>query len=945
MKIDTPSIQDLNIDEKDETNKDILTSSSEDEQEEEQVAEIVTIETVQEYKLTLDQEAYFKQQLLKYAIQEEVVVYFNNPNMLEETLFLKFLFKNLTTIPLLTSKPQAKIRFQQLINTLPKIIIQSQVATKQETNDHFRKFAVKCFDVALRTPLEKQKDKTLKIFTDLDREEKDRQKKIRPKTLKDQATLEDLQDQQEEEERKKNPADMQREDTILRLQKRLTEVTQIIIMNVESKNHAGDNNGINYLFETILKTPNVHDLPPDLYEFATIIIKILSLWMEREMRDPKQVQKMKRLYMITPIKAIKASLAIANPVTLLKGIIIMFLAKPFGSRNLIQTICSVMVEGGKTDKISKKAYKDAEAQLSNLKSHVKKQVLNKVKGFVANMHQISDSNGQPITVFKEMPSVITILQYQWPSSPPLDSSVISQLEEEQFKSLFEYAKLEKRKKEKNDFVEILGNDEMIDIIRELLPVLYEPLGKLFCKANIGHHFEKLAHVIKKTIIAAETGELVEDEEDIDLSDYVDINESEPSTPRDAVSPNLNNSTPSSINNSNNNLQPTQSAPSSIASTPQKKGLFSKSMDWFSKPSIFSKSNNNGNQGNNNNNIAIDSPPQSPTGTVFVLDESQSAPTSPAPITNSTSTSSGFLQRFTNDLNDFLATSEEQQRQKQQSIKKKFKKDKSQTITLSERLVLFQDVNTTLIERVYKMVHELVVSDAKSNAELVNNNNKDNKDNSNNSSVESPPLSPTTNSSSSSDESFSSPVNSVKDNKNNNKDKEEEELKTGLLSQSVCWLLGLLQFLKDEEVDVFSEIYKPLSPNLKLNIIKELNAVIKYRDWRLQHGNKEATKENIEKVDKLHMSLEEEENKKPEKPSLEYLPTLTGPFISLIHQRFARLGDPAKYSLTNLSSIIGAANSPITSPLNIPNSFEGHTTTTTTTTTTNNNNNNSDSYNL
>ncbi|EAL63368.1 hypothetical protein DDB_G0288161 [Dictyostelium discoideum AX4] len=898
----------------------------------------------EQFKLSYEQESYLKQQLLKYSVQDEVKIYFSNSQNVTETLFLKFLFGQLTSIPLLTSKQQAKIRFQQLIDRLPHIIIQSQIATKQETNDQFRKFVVKCFDIALRTPQEKQKDKTLKVFKDYNKEEWERLQKYKPDKivkLKQQDTLEDIEDEKEEEKRKNNIYDVERDETIVRLQRRLTEVTQVIVMNIEERNKEGGSstNGIGYLFGTILQTKNVKDLPPDLSEFIQIMIKILSLWMEREMRDPKQVTKLKRLYMITPITAIKASLNIANPVTLLKGMILMFLAKPFGARNLMQTICSVMVEAAKTERTAKKAHKKAEQDLSDLKHAVRKQVLAKIKGFAYNSHHVSDAAGSPILQFKEIPSAISILQYQWPGSPSLDASILQQLNEEQFKSLFEYAKLEKRKKEKEDFVEILGNEEMIEIIRELLPVLYEPLGKLFCKANIGNHFERLARVIKKLIVAAETGNLVGEDEvdDFELSGD-EITDDQFVNGGGSNSSSKSNSINNSASNSFNNGTPSDTFVIP-PQTEEKKGLLSKSLGWF-KSKTTSTTNTNAKAStqpstpikigiestspiNDSGHIdsgefSIDSPSDSPiiVTSTTTSTTTTTTTTTPTVVVSPNPKESSMFTKFTSDISDFLGTNTDNQKEKSKNIKKKFKKDRKQAITMAERLVLFEEVNTTLMERIYELIHELVVADAKIQ-------------------FDSPVFH-------SADSSSSNPVSPIPNGENSDQKstseqqppQQETEQKTGLLSLSLCWLLGLLQFLKDEEVDVSKQIFDPLSPNLKKLIIAELDSVIQYREWRMEVGNKEATKKNIEKDEKNKKNKndkkdsepeqkesekekdnkeeqeEEEEEfdlekeKKEKRPVLEYLPTLVGPFLSLISERLGRLGDPSKYSLRNISTDIG-----------------------------------------
>jgi len=62
--------------------------------------------------------------------------------------------------------------------------------------------------------------------------------------------------------------------------------------------------------------------------------------MEREYSDEKRVHMLKKLYNITPVKAIKAVLAIADPAKLLQGFVNLFLAKPFGGRSLMQKMAA-----------------------------------------------------------------------------------------------------------------------------------------------------------------------------------------------------------------------------------------------------------------------------------------------------------------------------------------------------------------------------------------------------------------------------------------------------------------------------------------------------------------------------------------------------------------------------------------------------------------------------
>ncbi|EGG18828.1 hypothetical protein DFA_02567 [Cavenderia fasciculata] len=141
------------------------------------------------------------------------------------------------------------------------------------------------------------------------------------------------------------------------------------------------------------------------------------------------------------------------------------------------------------------------------------------------------------------------------------------------------------------------------------------------------------------------------------------------------------------------------------------------------------------------------------------------------------------------------------------------------------------------------------------------------------------------------------------------------------------------------IDCHVEILDQTINKLKKKVIDELDQVIAYRAWRLENGNMEATKANIEKVDNQGLDLSEEKEKSkdegPPKPILEYTPTLTTPFIEIVRERFTHLGDPSKYSLVNLSKVIIYDYDKESTPAG----FDSPTTTTTTTTNNNNNNQN------
>jgi len=81
----------------------------------------------------------------------------------------------------------------------------------------------------------------------------------------------------------------------------------------------------------------------------------------------------------------------------------------------------------------------------------------------------------------------------------IEESVIDSLTTEDFNAIREWIVLEVRLKEKEKFVEMLGSEEMVSMIRILLPVIYGPLNEVFVKADAGTHFSKMFKLVKRMV--------------------------------------------------------------------------------------------------------------------------------------------------------------------------------------------------------------------------------------------------------------------------------------------------------------------------------------------------------------------------------------------------------------------------------------------------------------
>jgi hypothetical protein len=445
--------------------------------------------------LCFEQESCLKQQLLKLAIQQEINHYFDNPRNIHNTLFLQFMRERILQFPLWSRRAEARAKCDELIMALPELCVHSQKATKRDLNNKsLRQVIVKCFDLAIRTPQERQRDMQM----DQDQDQDQGQEKEQQPAHDDPTNS--------------NVEDWQRDAMFSRITKQISDLFQGIMVDLEQKG------GYHYLFQVVKNTSRLTDLHPVYQKLAASIAKALAIWIEKEMRDEKQLQKAKRVYRLTPVRAIRATLAIANPVKLMQGLITIFVARPFGSRNLIQKFSEVVVELKKTDKIRRNIQREVETNLRNHRPGFRKKLLLKIANYISTNYSVyhntesymdeavddGDDNNEHEHLEKLEPRelVLKVLTDR-DTEPVLDVDEITKLHPEDIMLLHTLVIVEMRQKEKQDFVELLGNERMLRIIRELLPVIHEPIAMLFNRAHVGVHFETLFKTLQRIIKVAE----------------------------------------------------------------------------------------------------------------------------------------------------------------------------------------------------------------------------------------------------------------------------------------------------------------------------------------------------------------------------------------------------------------------------------------------------------
>ncbi|KAJ3828575.1 hypothetical protein EV361DRAFT_879376 [Lentinula raphanica] len=145
--------------------------------------------------------------------------------------------------------------------------------------------------------------------------------------------------------------------------------------------------GLTHIFAVIKETPNVRDLPPNfraVLEWARI--SLASTVFQQLVASDNSSQtfaSLKRLHGLMPYFMMKAALKISNPIGMIRSMLDLFLAQPFGGKSLAQR----MFTGSLFEEV-----KELEEEIEAVKSKVDDPVMcEKIKRFVEAPKEIQDT--------------------------------------------------------------------------------------------------------------------------------------------------------------------------------------------------------------------------------------------------------------------------------------------------------------------------------------------------------------------------------------------------------------------------------------------------------------------------------------------------------------------------------------------------------------------------
>ncbi len=252
--------------------------------------------------------------------------------------------------------------------------------------------------------------------------------------------------------------------------------------------------------KAILKITNPVTLINSILQYHIIII--ISIDDKKIIKFPLLSHSIQLINVQRPIDIVWYYL-IYYIVFILPYMIHLFFAKPLGAKNLLQRIFVVVTELSRTEK-----------EIKELQKLVGKRIALKISQWIANYHQVGDFHTDsimpgehedelPIDGVKD-PLVFIIGVLTHPLEPMISQPEIEHIVNNDMVNVVKnLIALEIRRKDKNEFIALFGDERVISLLKEFLPMIYEPLFAIYAKGDTGMLLSALFKLAKSSLATAE----------------------------------------------------------------------------------------------------------------------------------------------------------------------------------------------------------------------------------------------------------------------------------------------------------------------------------------------------------------------------------------------------------------------------------------------------------
>ncbi|KAI9280653.1 hypothetical protein BY458DRAFT_531674 [Sporodiniella umbellata] len=319
------------------------------------------------------------------------------------------------------------------------------------------------------------------------------------KFLKEDPIQLNTNEQQDVEERKKmdeTRAEAERKFK-QQVEQKIVELDGLLSM---LKQKAMQPNGLLELFEVIKTTSNIENLPDELkkaIEWGRINFAFaLHTQFVTSDKSVENVASLKRTHSLMPYRAIASILKLSNPFFMVKSVLDLFLAQPFGGKSLFQRI--ILANLHEESKQMQKDIDDLEAIIKDpelckkvaiaTQTELKQdQVVGTEDPVTETLKLLNDSSIAPVLTQEQINKVALADQ---PGEEQARQLVL-----ELYKLWVLYA----RKQEQETLTALVFQGVTGELMKDLFATFYEPLAEVYKAANIGETINHVSHFIEDLI--------------------------------------------------------------------------------------------------------------------------------------------------------------------------------------------------------------------------------------------------------------------------------------------------------------------------------------------------------------------------------------------------------------------------------------------------------------
>lgn len=261
-------------------------------------------------------------------------------------------------------------------------------------------------------------------------------------------------------------------------------------------------NGLLDIFEIIKKTETIEQLPIELkkaIEWGRINFAfVLHTQFVTSDRSVENVANLKRTHSLMPYRAVAQVLKLSNPFAMVKGVLDLFLAQPFGGKSLFQRI--ILANMNDETKEMQKDIQELEAKIND--PALCQKIANAVKTNVPHEDGFSLDLNDPILETLDLLKNPTIepvlrpdqiLKVAFANQP--DKKDARQLVLDLYQLWCLYAK----KQEQETLMTLVFQGVTGELMKDLFAIFYEPLAEVYKAANIGDTIGHISHFVDDLI--------------------------------------------------------------------------------------------------------------------------------------------------------------------------------------------------------------------------------------------------------------------------------------------------------------------------------------------------------------------------------------------------------------------------------------------------------------